>query len=209
MPSGRFINLRAKPFQEAHLILDVLGEKGEKLTLRAQNARKSRKRFGGGVLEPLNFSELHYTQAKSGHLYVKEARIIYPFTRLRQDYNKLELSFYFLKLIAKGAHQAPPDNKALFNLLGTALRCLETTHHSLSLKLQFELKYLHSLGLLAPDTYTSEWLTQPLKQHSHLSLPQGPALKINQFIQDQFRQEGILAPKAHEESRWQHYESSP
>ena len=187
MPSGKFLNLRAKAFNDADLILDVLSREGERLVLTAKNALLSKRRFSGGVLEPLNFSEIYYTQAKSGYLYVQEARVIYPFSGLRSDYRKLEVAFHFLKLISKATYEGLPDNKRLFDLLGNSLKALEATDQGHLLKLQFELKYLFYLGFLAPDDDTGEFVAKPVGSHNQIKLTDDEYLYLNQVTQRQLK----------------------
>ena len=170
MPSGKFIILRAKSFKESDLILEAISKEGERVTLTAKNAVKSRKRFAGGVLEPLNFVEFFFTQAKSGFFYIQEARIIYPFQKLRDSYAKLELAFYFLKLIAKGTHEGLQDNKSLFDLLGNSLKALESTDDLVTLKIHFEVKYLHFLGFLEEDPDFIEFTNKPINAHQAVNL---------------------------------------
>jgi len=191
MPSGRFINLRAKPFKDADLIIDALSKEGERLVLTAKNARKSKRRFGGGVLEPLNFVEIYYTQAKSGFLYIQEAKIIYPFSGLRSDYRKLECSFKFLKLIAKATYEGLLDNKRLFDLLGNTLRVLENCDDPRILKLQFELKYLYYLGFLAIDDDTSEFIAKPVSLYRQIKLTDDEYMYLNQMTQRRLREGSI------------------
>ena len=170
MPSGRFIILRSKKFNDSDLLVDVLSREGERLSLTAKNGAKSKRRFAGGVLEPINFSEIQYTAAKSSFLYIQEAKLIDGFTGLRQDYQRLELAFHLLKLVAKAAQEGLPDNKALFDLLGNTLRVLESSSDLHLLKLQFELKYLYYLGFLAPDQDTAEFVALPIKDHTKIQL---------------------------------------
>ena len=192
MPAGRFLNLRAKPFRDADLILDVLSKEGERLVLTAKNAANSKRRFSGGVLEPLNFVEIYYTQAKSGFLYVQEARVLYPFAGLRKDYGKLEVAFHFLKLIAKGTHEGLPDNRRLFNLLGNSLRVLETTDKPQLLKLQFELKYLYYLGFLGLDDDTNEFVAKPISQHQQIELTDDELLYLKKMIKGRLKESDLL-----------------
>lgn len=199
MPSGRYLLLRAKPFNNADLIIDALSKEGEKLVLTAKNATNSRRRFSGGVLEPLNFVEIYYTQAKSGYHYIQEARIVYGFAGLRENYRKLELSFHFLKLISKATYEGLADNSQLFDLLGNALRALETTEKEDLLKLQFELKYLFYLGFLEPDDDTSEFVAKPISLHNQIELTEDESLYLSQLAKRRLRdtqievhQEGVL-----------------
>ncbi len=199
MPSGRFINLRAKPFKDADLILDVLSKEGERLVLTAKNARNSRRRFSGGVLEPLNFVEIYYTQAKSGYLYVQEAKVIKGFAGLRQDYRKLEMAFHFVKLIAKATYEGLPDNKSLFDLLGNSLHSLETTDQPHLLRLQFELKYLYYLGFLALDDDTIEFVLKPVSLHRQIDLTDDEYVYLNHLTQRLLREgDFVTVPTTHQ-----------
>ena len=95
------------------------------MSFTAKNALKSRYRFPGGILDPLNFVELFYSKSRSGYFYLNSARLMDDFYRIRLDYNKLELAFHFLRLASRGSHQGLSDNKPLFNLLGNSLKSLE------------------------------------------------------------------------------------
>ena len=187
MPSGRFINLRAKPFKDTDLIMDVLSKEGERLTLTAKGALNSRRRFMGGVLEPLNFVEIYFTKAKSGYLYVQEAKVIESFSGLRKDYAKLEMAFHFVKLISKATYEGLSDNKRLFDLLGNSLKVLENTDRPHLLRLQFELKYLYYLGFLALDDDTNEFVAKPVSLHRQIDLTDEEYLYLNKHTQHLLR----------------------
>lgn len=195
MPSGRFINLRAKPFNDADLIIDALSVDGERMVLTAKNAMRSKRRFGGGVLEPINFVEFFYTQARSGYHYIQEARIIYPFQGLRQDYKKLECAFHFLRLIGKAAQEGLPDNKMLFDLLGNALKVLESSERIDVLKLQFELKYLFYLGFLGLDNDTHEFVAKPIREHKNINLTDDEYHYLKTFAKNSIRESLSLRPE--------------
>lgn len=169
MPSGKFILLRAKKFRECDLIIDALSNDGEKVTLKAMNALKSKRRFAGGLLEPLNFVELHFTESKVGNLIVQEGKVLYGFPRLREDYNKLEVAFRIIKMIQKGSQEGF-DQQELFDLLGNTLKQLEITESPQLLRLQFELKYLFYLGFLAPNGDTSEFVSKKVSEHQSIKL---------------------------------------
>lgn len=192
MPSGRFINLRAKVFRESDLLIDVISKEGERLTFSAKNAVKSKRRFSGGVLEPLNFVEFFYTQSKSGFLYIQEAKLIYSFSGLRDDYKKLECAFYFLKLISKATQEGLQDNQQLFDLLGNTLKVLETSENPSLLKLQFELKYLFYLGFLALDKDTEEFVAKPVHANEQIQLTDEEYFYLSQLVMKQLKQVEVL-----------------
>lgn len=169
MPSGKFILLRAKPFRDSDLIIDALSKNGEKFTFSALNALKSKKRFAGGVLEPLNYVEFQYSQSQSGHLVIQEGVILYGFPKLRESYARLQMAFHLLKMIQKVSHEGL-DTPEIFDLLGNSLRELETSDEPHLLRLHFELKYLFYLGFLAPDKDTQEFVVKAVAQHKSIAL---------------------------------------
>jgi DNA repair protein RecO (recombination protein O) len=188
MPSGRFLNLRAKPFNDADLLLDVLSKEGERRVLTAKNALRSKRRFGGGVLEPLNFVEIYFTQAKSGFLYVQEARVLHGFQDLRKDYKKLERAFYFVQMVSQGTHEGLTDNTRLFDLLGNSLRTLEKTERLDLLQLHFEMKYLFYMGFLALNEETSEFVAHPVQDHHKIHLTSDEYFDLKQRVKSTMKQ---------------------
>ena len=170
MPSGKFINLRAKAFNDSDLLIDALSKEGEKWVFTAKNALKSRKRFSGGVLEPINFVEIFYTESKSGYYYIQEAKVIEDFPELRKNYQKLQWAFHFLKMISKGTREGLGDNKSLFDLLGNSLNTLQTCNNPLHLKLHFEIKFLYYLGFLDLNEDTSEFVARPVSENHKIHL---------------------------------------
>lgn len=198
MPSNRFLILRAKPFQESDLILDVLAKDGERMTLSAKNALRSQKRFGGGVLEPLNFIECLYTQSQAGHYYIQEAQVLQSFTGLRTRYDRLECAFYFLKLIQKTTFAGLQDNHALFDLLGNSLKALETSDSIEKLKVIFEVKLLHILGYLEIDDRTELILKTAVRYHEKVNLSLEDFAKLKSRMQKQWLEMQILQKEAGE-----------
>ena len=170
MLSGRFLILRSKVFKESDLIIDALSKEGERFTLTAKNAVRSKRRFAGGVLEPLQYVEFYFTQAKSSYFYIQEAKVINAFASIRTDYARLELGFYFLKIINKGTQEGHMDNKALFDLLGNTLESLQSSKALEVLRIQFELKYLYFQGLLLEDEDTTEFIQRPIGYHQKIEL---------------------------------------
>lgn len=148
--SDKIIVLKVSKYSDSHLMVNGINQKGAKISAMAPAALKSKKRFGGGVLEPTHFIDIQYQLAKhEGMLPIlKEAQIIESFEGLRSDYDKLTLSFYFLKLIELVAQEDAQDSHALFSLLGHALKALENAKDFSSLKKHFEIKFLYTQGML-------------------------------------------------------------
>lgn len=139
-------------FREADLILKFLDSEGEKLEAIARGAKKSKKRFSGGLLEPLNFMELSFSlpsQPSSQLWTLNEAQLIYDFAGLRVDYDRIKLALYLLKLVTRVDLES--GSSEVFDLLLHALKSAETSQHLSILKSQFELKFLHKQGVLGVD----------------------------------------------------------
>lgn len=192
MPSGKFINLRATPFKESDLLIDALSVDGSRVKLTAKNAIKSRHRFGGGILEPLNYVELTYTQAKSGYFYIQEANLLYGFDNLRNNYKKLETAFYFSQLIAKVTGEGLQDNKQMFDLLGNSLKTLETAEDFQTLKLHFHLKFLYYMGILALDNDTTEFVATPMHKYQEIKLTLDEQNYLHHFAQQKLRESALI-----------------
>ena len=170
MASIKALILRAKPYQEADLIIEALGSLGERHSFLAKNASKSRRRFGGGVLDPLQFVELFFTARSSGFDMVHEGKILYGFPHLRQDYEKIQIGLHFLKLAQMVTRDGMDENKILFDLIGNALRTLEKSADPAKLKVHFEIKFLFYLGFYAPSDELTVFTQTPVSQNAKIEM---------------------------------------
>ena len=80
MVKERAIVLRRLKHGEADLIVHCLNEQGTKVSLFAKSAIKSRKRFGGGVLEP---THLIYICYKKPNITEHLAKLVFSVKDLR------------------------------------------------------------------------------------------------------------------------------
>ncbi|MCB0390488.1 MAG: DNA repair protein RecO [Bdellovibrionales bacterium] len=168
----RVIILRTIKYSEADLVIHAIDKHGDKLNFLAKSALKSRKRFGGGVLEPLNYVEINYKSNRDIEKlhFLNEAKIIEDFDGLRKDYERLELGLYFLQVIDKvsfGGDQQSPDS---FNLLGHALRQAQTTSKLELLRCLFELKLLQYQGVLENQEQYKELLSHPVSNCNNIDI---------------------------------------
>ena len=150
MHKMRGLILKKIPYQESDLILKALLSTGEKVTLFAKAALKSKKRFGGGLLDPLNYIEMQASPKKndSEFHFLSEAQMIYDFPNLKMDYDKIKVALYFLKVLNKVEITGLDDSTRVFDLLLHTLRSLEKCKKNSILKAQFELKFLSLQGVL-------------------------------------------------------------
>ncbi len=148
------IVLKATRYSEADLIVSVLTSEGQRLQLFARNALKSKKRFGGGVLEPTHYIQVSYEDRRSkvggeSELHsLREASIVQAFEGLRTDYARLELALSLINSVHQIVRQGDAGSPELFNLLGNALKAAETSTELTRLRVHFDIRLLASQGVL-------------------------------------------------------------
>ncbi len=173
--TAKIIILRKIKYSESDLVIQGLDQRGGRLNLLARGALKSKRRFGGGVLEPTHYVQVHFRRKSSGlgegQLgFLEEAHLLEDFKGLREEYSRLETAFYFLRLVSQLSQEGDEGSVELFDLLGNALRaCAESSSLSL-LKVHFELKLLHQQGVMPPDLSSLESFSRPLMQHQEIEL---------------------------------------
>lgn len=169
------IVLRTTRYAEHDLIVQVITSKGAKLNLFARSALRSKKRFGGGVLEPTHYIQIMY-QEKSGkggesslHT-LNEATLINSFPKLRTDYARLETALHAVQVITVVAHEGDTESSAIFNLLGNTLKAAETSKSLDALKTHFEVRLLTLQGVLEHQAEEEALLRAPISEHEAVQL---------------------------------------
>jgi len=167
--SDKVIVLKTVRYSDDDLIIHGLNSQGAKISFFAKSALKSKKRFGGGVLEPTHYIQAQYRKKSedSALSTLLEAKLLEAFEGLRKDYERLETALYFLSLVDRVSHAE--DSKPLFDLLGNALRAAETCQAPTLLKLHFEYKLLSLQGVL-PQIQNSEIFLRPLRDNDHIRM---------------------------------------
>lgn len=183
----RLIVLRKLVYRESDLIIHGLNIQGAKVSYLAPSAVKSRKRFGGGVLEPTNFIEVIYQpkgKNPSGSLIrIQEAQVIKEFPGLRRSYEVIQASLSFLGLIDQIGQEGDLHGEDLFNLLGHALQVLslEEVPSLVFFRLHFLLKFLYQQGVLNLEEWMVPFLQTALRDHRVL-IKQGPSLGESEVL---------------------------
>lgn len=149
----RLFILRVIRHGDADAIVHVLNMQGAKLSLFARSALRSKKRFGGGVLEPTHYIEALYRPGREAGAerrlgVLQEAALIEDFAAIRQDYDRLQLAFYVLDVVSRISQEGTQDGGDIFNLLGNTLRAIATNRHLERLRTHFEIKVLNYQGIL-------------------------------------------------------------
>jgi DNA repair protein RecO (recombination protein O) len=168
--------LKTVRYGEADIIVHAFSSTGARLNLFARSAVKSKKRFGGGVLEPTHYIHVLYEDKTSKRSEnplhtLKEASLIEGFEGLRTDYSRIEAGLYILQLIAEVVREGEVDSIDLFNLLGNALRATELSADLKKLRIHFEVKLLANQGVLPPEDEAEQILIGlPISAHEAASL---------------------------------------
>lgn len=158
----KFIILKKNKYLESDLIIHALSAEGTKKSFLAKGALKSKKRFGGGILEPMHYLQLTYKPSKteSGLNYLNEARVIEDFKNIRTDFDRIEFGLQVVNCAYHVSQEGDADSHFLFNLVGHALKFLNQSDKEIlpTFKLHFYLKFLYQQGVISIDSWMSIFL---------------------------------------------------
>lgn len=173
--TGTFILLKKVRYGESDLIVTGISAEGEKKSFLARSALKSRKRFGGGVLEPLHHVKLSYSDKTDRQQLsvLEEAQLLNDFPALKKDYDLLQFALFSVECVAKVSQEGDSLSDSLYNLLGHCLKNLSNENlnyqtHFPILKIQFFLKLLSEQGVLEQEPWMRPFLATPLTQYASL-----------------------------------------
>jgi DNA repair protein RecO (recombination protein O) len=168
---GSFLILRKIKYGEADLIIHALSSSGEKMSFLARGALKSKKRFGGGILEPTHHVKFFYSTHSQSEIHpIKEAILIHGFEHLRKNYDFLTFALTALDVVGKVSLEGDQESAALYNLVGHLLKCLDQLENLEILRAQFYLKFLMQQGVLEIEDWMKPFLSKNLNE-SHELLP--------------------------------------
>ena len=173
------------------MIIQALTSAGTRVSFFARSALKSKKRFGGGVLEPTHYVNVLYEDKSNSRADVtlhtlKEAELIQSFDGLRTDYERIEMALGLLQTVSDVVREGDTDAVELFNLLGNTLRAAETSRQLTHLRIHFEVKFLGNQGVLSPDD-PEEQMLLAIPVSAHAEAP---------FSEPQWRQIGVRTRRA-------------
>jgi len=168
--SGDAFILRTLSYSEADLIVHALSKRDGLLHFFVRGARKSKKRFSGGVLQPPHLirfetNNLKPDQLESGALIsLKEASLIQDFADIRTNYKNMETMFSMIKvmLFSETGHEE------LFNHYGAALKNISSAKNKKRFFTHFVVRYLYIEGVLPEQTSFSDFIKTPMGRHLEL-----------------------------------------
>ncbi|MDE0151733.1 MAG: DNA repair protein RecO [Bdellovibrionales bacterium] len=191
MKKDKVIVLQNIRHLESHLIVKGLNNQGQVLSFFASFALKSRKRFASGVLEPGGYIEVEYHPSKKegGWNRLVQANILNKFSKIRKDYDRLDLALHCLKMFNKAGQEGIEGDPELFHLLGNTLTALETSSDLDSLKLFFEIRFLFLQGVLPTELQNkSVFFESTIKEHNQVDLSRENLPSIHQELKTALHQ---------------------
>ncbi len=181
-----FIILKKTKYQEADLIIQALSQSGNKKSFIAKSALRSKKRFGGGVLEPTHFVQFTYTPSKNGTglNVLNEASVINDFKNIRTDYDKIEFALNIMNCVTHVSQEGDFDSHFLYNLVGHSLKYLERCDMaSINLfKMHFYLKFLYQQGVISLESWMNPFLKTNIVQSETLILVSELNVIVDSFL---------------------------
>lgn len=168
--SGDAFILRTLSYSEADLIVHALSKQHGLLHFFVRGAKKSKKRFSGGVLQPPHLirfetNNIKPDQLESGSLIsLKEASLLQDFAEIRTDYKSMETMFSMIKvmLFSETGHEE------LFNHYGAALKGISQAQNKKRFFTHFVVRYLYIEGVLPGQHSFSDFIRTPMGLHSKL-----------------------------------------
>lgn len=188
----RAIVLRVTRYRDADLIVHLLTEKGQSVAAMARSALKSKKRFGGGVLEPTRHIEAvlqtRSQEADDRLVTLSEAQLVDPFDQLRSDYTRLQVALEIVGLVDKMLKPGDSEQVSLFNLVGHSLRRLETHSDPSILKMHFQARLLDQQGVLPHEAVFEIFLKTPISSGEEIRLSKAAQLGAEKLLNSYLRQ---------------------
>lgn len=178
----RFIILKKVKYGEADLIIHALGSNGSKYSFMARSALKSKKRFGGGILEPLHYVTLSYKDSFDPNKIktLNEAQLIDDFKNIRENYDRLELALFVLNCVSHVSLEGDANSDFLFNLTGHSLKAISQSDHLKLLRMHFCLKLLYQQGVISIENWMAPFLKTNMSDTKSLAGLEN----INQLVED-------------------------
>ncbi|MDX9731877.1 MAG: DNA repair protein RecO [Bdellovibrionales bacterium] len=187
------IVLKASRYGEADLIVSLLTTEGARLQLFARSALKSKKRFGGGVLEPTRYIQVSFEDRRSrlggeSDLHsLREAVLLEAFEGIRNDYSRIETALALVQSVHRIVRQGDVESAEIFNLLGNSLRAIETSNDLAKLRVHFDIRLLASQGVLEIEGDSARLAGMPVGHHGCEELTNLDWRGLGQYATQQLR----------------------
>lgn len=161
--------LKTVSYGDSDLIVSLLTKDSGLVNAFVRGAKNSKKRFGGGVLQPPHLIDFLASSKKSQDTesltYLREASLLNDFTSIRSQYLSLNVLSMMIKTFLSGEDL----QKEHFNLFGHGLVSLSKTTDYRRFFSHFIARYLVLEGVLPSDPVLAKLISLPLKEHANLS----------------------------------------
>ncbi len=166
----KVILLKKTKYGEADLILQALSSRHGKLSILARGALRSKRRFGGGILEPTHYIEAQLKKAKRDEdfYFLEEATLLNDFGLLREDYDRLEAALKIMDVATKVCQHGDPHSREVYDLVGSALKMLSTKLNVRLLQVHFSIRFFYLQGVLEKEDWMLPFLATPMVNSSAL-----------------------------------------
>ena len=152
------------------MIVHALSKQHGLLHFFVRSAKKSKKRFSGGVLQPPHLIQfesqnLKPDQVESGRLIsLKEASLLNDFSEIRTSYKQIEVVFAMIKVVLL----SETGHEELFNHYGAALKSVSKSKSIKRFFTHFVVRYLYIEGVLPEQMDFVDFIKTPLSCHGDL-----------------------------------------
>ena len=161
--------LKCVPYSESDLIVTFLTQDDGVIQSFIRGAKNSKKRFGGGVLQPPHLIEIEASPPKrplNSDLYtIKEAKLVKDFSEVKRSYPSLTLLASMIKLLLN----SEAIHKEHFNLFGYGLVELGQVKNHRRFFSHFVTRYLSLEGALPDEPALFDLGRTPINSHKGLS----------------------------------------
>lgn len=175
------IVLCATAHKDSDLILSILANNGALLRLIARGAKKSKKRFGGGILEPSHYISFSLQNSRGELGSLAEASLLKDFSGIRKDYDNLSMAYECLKLCLKCAKEEL-ENPEIFHLLGNTLKLLEGRGDLRLLSIHFKIRLLAIMGMLPELEGIQPFIGTNISESFHLKISKSQLDRISKEV---------------------------
>ncbi len=168
--STEAIVLKRRNFGEADKLVTFFTKKKGKITAMAKGVRKVSSRRAGNI-EQLNHVTI-FLHSTRGMPILTEAAEVANFASIKEDLEKLSLSYILLELVDQFLDEGQ-ENQEIFDLLLKTLHAINTTNDMEKVQLllsSFQIKFLSSVGYL-PQLNHCVKCNQKLEQENNFLSP--------------------------------------
>ncbi len=177
----KVILLKKTKYGEADLIVQALSAKEGKISFLARGALRSKKRFGGGILEPTHHIEAQFQRPTNSERLctLQDAILINDFAQIRNSYERIEAALKIVEVAARVSQPGDPHAESVYNLIGSALKVLASQAELLPFRMHFALRFLRLQGVLEEEPWMAPYLQTPMGENKKVETTPIDTVKLH------------------------------